>query len=106
MTVVEKPTGNLIGGCWLLAGRKLSLLAGIQQENVFGTGNYLGLNVNTSKFNRQFVLSTTNPYFTEDGISRTLDAGNHGERFVREHLPGHHHQVITSNFVGYMLQES
>jgi outer membrane protein insertion porin family len=40
---------------------------------VFGTGNYLGLDVNTSKFNRQFVLSTTNPYFTADGVSRTLD---------------------------------
>ncbi|MFB0954936.1 MAG: cobalt-precorrin-5B (C(1))-methyltransferase CbiD [Aeromonadaceae bacterium] len=36
-----------------------------------------------------------------------LVPGNHGERFVREHLPGHHHQVVTmSNFVGYMLQES
>ena len=73
MTVVEKPTGNLTVGAGYSQAEKLSLLAGIQQENVFGTGNYLGLNVNTSKFNRQFVLSTTNPYFTEDGISRTLD---------------------------------
>ena len=73
MTVVEKPTGNLTVGAGYSQSEKLSLLAGIQQENVFGTGNYLGLNVNTSKFNRQFVLSTTNPYFTDDGVSRTLD---------------------------------
>ncbi|WP_334153315.1 outer membrane protein assembly factor BamA [Tepidimonas sp.] len=73
LTVTEKPTGNLTVGAGYSQAEKLSLLAGIQQENVFGTGNYLGLNVNTSKFNRQFVLSTTNPYFTEDGISRTLD---------------------------------
>jgi outer membrane protein insertion porin family len=73
ISVVEKPTGNLSLGAGYSQADKLSLVAGIKQENVFGTGNYLGLDVNTSKFNRQFVLSTTNPYFTPDGISRTLD---------------------------------
>ncbi|MDO9606515.1 outer membrane protein assembly factor BamA [Hydrogenophaga sp.] len=73
ISVVEKPTGNLTLGAGYSQADKLSLVAGIKQENVFGTGNYLGLDLNTSKFNRQFVLSTTNPYFTPDGISRTLD---------------------------------
>jgi outer membrane protein insertion porin family len=73
MTVAEKPTGNLTLGAGYSQADKLSLVAGIKQENVFGTGNYLGLDLNTSKFNRQFVLSTTNPYFTPDGISRTFD---------------------------------
>ncbi|TSE25482.1 Outer membrane protein assembly factor BamA [Tepidimonas sediminis] len=71
--VAEKPTGNLTLGAGYSQAEKLSVLAGIQQENVFGTGNYLGLNLNTSKFNRQLVLSTTNPYFTDDGISRSFD---------------------------------
>lgn len=71
--VAEKPTGNLTLGAGYSQSDKLSLMAGIQQENVFGTGNYLGLNVNTSDFNKQIVLSTTDPYFTADGISRSLD---------------------------------
>lgn len=71
--VVEKPTGNLTLGAGYSQSEKLSLMAGIQQENVFGTGNYLGLNVNTSDYNKQIVLSTTDPYFTPDGISRSLD---------------------------------
>jgi outer membrane protein insertion porin family len=71
--VVEKPTGNLSLGVGYSQSEKISLLAGIQQENVFGSGNYLGFNVNTSKFNRQLVLSTTDPYFTQDGISRSID---------------------------------
>lgn len=71
--VAEKPTGNLTLGAGYSQSDKLSLVAGIQQENVFGTGNYLGLNVNTSDFNKQIVLSTTDPYFTADGISRSLD---------------------------------
>ena len=40
---------------------------------MFGSGNYLGVDVNTSKYRRTMVLSTTDPYFTDTGISRTYD---------------------------------
>lgn len=73
VTVAEKPTGNLSVGAGYSQADKLSLIASIKQDNVFGTGNYLGLDLNTSSYNRQFVLSTTNPYFTQDGVSRTFD---------------------------------
>jgi len=73
ISVTEKPTGNLSLGAGYAQAEGLSLVVGIKQENVFGSGNYLGLDVNTSKFNRQLVLSTTNPYFTADGVSRTFD---------------------------------
>lgn len=72
--VTEKPTGNLTLGAGYSQDEKLSIIAGIRQENVFGSGNYLGLDINTSKFNRQIVLSTTDPYFTPDGVSRSFDA--------------------------------
>ena len=49
------------------------MIAGIRQENVLGTGNYLGLELNTSRLNRQIVLSTVDPYFTADGVSRAFD---------------------------------
>ncbi|MCW5652794.1 outer membrane protein assembly factor BamA [Hydrogenophaga sp.] len=74
VTVAEKPTGNISLGAGYSQAEQLSLIAGIQQENVFGSGNYLGINVNTSRFNRQLVLSTVDPYFTPDGVSRTFDA--------------------------------
>ena len=73
VTVAEKPTGNLQIGAGYSSGDKLSLLAGIRQENIFGSGNYLGLDLNTSRFNRQVVLSTVDPYFTADGVSRAID---------------------------------
>lgn len=73
VTVAEKPTGNLSVGAGYSQADKLSLIASIKQDNVFGTGNYLGLDLNTSSYNRQFVLSTSNPYFTQDGVSRTFD---------------------------------
>ncbi len=73
VTVAEKPTGNLSVGAGYSSTDKLSLQFKIAQENVFGSGNYLGVEVNTSKFNRQVVVSSVNPYFTNDGVSRTLD---------------------------------
>jgi outer membrane protein insertion porin family len=72
-TVAEKPTGSISLGAGFSSAEKVSLSFGIRQENAFGSGNYLAVEVNTSKFNRNLVLSTTNPYFTQNGISRTLD---------------------------------
>ena len=71
--VVEKPTGNLLVGAGYSSNDKLSFTASIRQENVFGSGNYLGLEFNTSRSNRNLVLSTVDPYWTIDGISRALD---------------------------------
>jgi outer membrane protein insertion porin family len=73
MSVVEKPTGNLQLGAGFSSADSLSLQFGIKQENVFGSGNYLGVDLNTSKSNRQLVFSTIDPYFTADGISRSID---------------------------------
>lgn len=73
VAVKEKPTGSLQLGAGFSSAEKVSLSFGIKQENVFGSGNYLGVDVNTSKYNRTIVVSTTDPYFTADGISRTLD---------------------------------
>jgi outer membrane protein insertion porin family len=73
MSVKEKPTGSLLVGAGFSSADKLSLTASIKQDNVFGSGNYLGIEVNTSKSNRTLVLSSVDPYFTTDGISRALD---------------------------------
>jgi outer membrane protein insertion porin family len=73
VAVTEKPTGNLSLGAGFSSSEKLSLTFGIKQENIFGSGNYLGLDISSSKYNKTFVISTTDPYFTKDGVSRTLD---------------------------------
>ncbi|MHA7598497.1 outer membrane protein assembly factor BamA [Alicycliphilus sp. T452] len=73
INVAEKPTGSLQLGAGFSSAEKIALSFAIKQENVFGSGNYLGVDVNTSKYRRTLVFSTTDPYFTQDGISRTLD---------------------------------
>ena len=71
--VSEKPTGSLQLGAGFSSAEKLGLSVAVKQENAFGTGNYFGLEVNTSKYNRTVVLNSVNPYFTPDGVSRSID---------------------------------
>ena len=94
MNVVEKPTGSVQVGAGFSSYEKLALTFGIKQENAFGSGNYLGLDVSTSKFNRILVLSTTDPYFTNDGVSRTLDAYYRATRPYTDQ--GGNYQLVTA----------
>ena len=71
--VVEKPTGSFTLGAGYSSTESVVLSAGINQENAFGTGTSIGLNVNTGSINRTLVISQYDPYFTEDGISRYSD---------------------------------
>jgi outer membrane protein insertion porin family len=73
VNVVEKPTGSVSLGAGFSSTEKVALSFGIRQENAFGSGNYLATEINTSRYNRTIVISTTDPYFTPEGISRTID---------------------------------
>jgi outer membrane protein insertion porin family len=73
INVIEKPTGNLALGLTFSTSEKLALTTSVKQDNVFGSGNYLGFEINTSKYSRALVLSTVDPYFTIDGVSRAFD---------------------------------
>lgn len=94
VTVAEKPTGSLQLGTGFSSAEKLALNFGIKQENAFGSGNYLGVEVNTSKFNRTLVFTTVDPYFTQDGISRTIDLYHRSSRPYNDQ--GGNYELITS----------
>ncbi len=71
--VTEKPTGNIMLGAGFSSSERLTLTGSVNQANAFGTGNNIGISVNTSKIFRTIAISHTNPYFTEDGVSRTYE---------------------------------
>ncbi len=93
ITIKEKPTGNLSLGAGFSSADKLSLTASIKQENIFGSGNYLGFEINTSKYNRTLVLSTVDPYFTIDGISRAIDVYYRTSRPINSQ--GEEYKLVT-----------
>ena len=73
VTVTEKPTGNLLAGVGYSSSDGLVLTGSVSQNNVLGTGNAVVASVNTSRVNRTIALTFSEPYWTVDGISRTIE---------------------------------
>ncbi|VVE28242.1 membrane protein [Pandoraea morbifera] len=71
--VEEKPTGTINVGAGFSSTDKVVLQAGISQDNVFGSGTSLSVNVNTGKTYRTLAVTQVDPYFTVDGVSRITD---------------------------------
>lgn len=71
--VKEKPTGNLMLGAGFSSSEKLTLSGAVTQQNIFGSGKHVGFQLSTSKSNKVYSFSHTDPYFTVDGISQGFD---------------------------------
>jgi len=72
-TVEEKPTGTMMVGAGFSTVDKFVLSGSLSQANVFGSGKFVSLNVNSGKVNQNYSLSYLNPYFTVDGVSQGFD---------------------------------
>ncbi len=73
VTVTERSTGNLSAGVGYSSADGFVFSGSISQQNILGTGNALIVALNTSKVNRTISLAFTEPYWTVDGVSRTLE---------------------------------
>jgi len=73
VTVTEKSTGNLLAGVGYSSSEGVVLSASVSQQNIFGSGNALTVAVNTSRYNRTYAGTFFEPYWTVDGISRTIE---------------------------------
>ncbi|WMW82439.1 outer membrane protein assembly factor BamA [Undibacterium cyanobacteriorum] len=81
LTVTERPTGNIMIGAGYSSAERVTITGSIQQTNAFGSGDTVGIDINTSHYNRTIALSHVDPYVTDDGISRGIDL------YVRTSLP-------------------
>ena len=68
--VSERPTGNLTAGIGYSDTQGALINFSVTQENFVGTGNRVSLALDRSKVNTKASLNYTNPYYTEDGVSR------------------------------------
>lgn len=73
IAVVEKSTGNISVGAGFSDAEGLGLTGSVSQNNLFGSGNHAAVQLNTSKTNQVYSFSYTNPYFTDEGVSRGFD---------------------------------
>lgn len=72
-TVKERPTGTIQAGIGYSDTEKFVVTAAYSQQNVFGSGQAVGVDLSTSSSTQTIALTHTDPYVTQDGISRTTE---------------------------------
>lgn len=70
--VTENNSAELTGRIGYSQVQRVLLGAGVNQKNFLGTGKTIGLNAEVSRYERYYGASYTDPYFTQDGITRNI----------------------------------
>jgi outer membrane protein insertion porin family len=68
--VEEQSSGSIGASFGYAQGTGLILGVNLQQDNFFGTGKRVGIGLNSSRYQDFYNFSYTDPYYTEDGVSR------------------------------------
>jgi len=72
VTITERLSGSFNIGAGFSQTQGFVFNLGLQMENLFGTGQQLSLTFNNDSANQVYSASFTDPYYTVDGISRTV----------------------------------
>ena len=91
VTVAEGQSGSFSAGLGYGSDGGATVNLAFQQDNLFGTGESLQFSFDNARTTRQLSLSFRDPFFTADGISRTVSA------FIRETDTSN--QASTSRFL-------
>ncbi len=70
VNVEEMPSGNFQIGVGFSQLQGIIASISVEQNNFLGTGRRVGFSVSRSRILNQVSLNYTNPYYTDDGISR------------------------------------
>ena len=74
VTVEEGPSSTLGGGIGYSERQSFILSGNFIDSNLFGSGDRLAAELNGGRYSQVMSVSHTDPYFTMDGISRSLSA--------------------------------
>ncbi len=69
-TVQEQSSGSIGASIGFAQDAGVILGVNLQQDNFMGSGKRIGIGLNSSRYQDFYNFSYTNPYYTEDGVSR------------------------------------
>lgn len=94
-TVKERAPGSVQFGVGYSGAQGFLISASVVHTNFLGTGNRVSLTADNSVISKALVLSWTNPYFTEDGISQTLSASYRKSKSVIRFSSGFDYNILS-----------
>jgi outer membrane protein insertion porin family len=106
VTVEEGPSSQLGGGVGYSERQSFVLNGNYVDSNLFGSGDRFSLEFNGGKYGQVFSIAHTDPYFTVDGVSRSLNASY----VERERITSSFSQFTTQTYstgasIGYPIAE-
>jgi outer membrane protein insertion porin family len=104
--VEEGPSSQLGGGIGYSERQSFLLNGNFVDSNLFGTGDRFAFELNGGKYSQVLSVQHTDPFFTIDGVSRSLSASY----VERERLTSSFSQFTTKTYsagfsVGYPISE-
>ena len=104
--VEEGPSSQLGGGIGYSERQSFLLNGSFVDSNLFGSGDRFALEINGGRYSQVYSVQHSDPYFTADGISRSLSASY----VERERLTSSFSQFTTKTYstgfsFGYPLSE-
>ncbi len=105
--IEEGPSSQISGGIGYSERQSFILNGSFIDSNLFGTGERLSLELNAGQYGRVFSIAHNEPYFTNDGVSRSLSTSY----VERERLTSSFSEFKTQTYnaglgVGYPLSEN
>jgi outer membrane protein insertion porin family len=86
VNIKERPTGAIQAGAGYSSTEKLVLQGSFSQQNLFGTGNALTFEINTSRASRTFAVTHVDPYINDEGVSRSIEVFDRKSDLARLNL--------------------
>jgi outer membrane protein insertion porin family len=104
--VEEGPSSTLGGGVGYSERQAFTLSGNFIDSNLFGSGDRLAVDLNAGQYGQVFSVAHTDPYFTMDGVSRSLNASY----VERDRITSSFSQFTTQTYsvgasIGYPIAE-
>ena len=106
-TVEEQSSGSIGASVGYAQDAGIILGLNVQQDNFLGTGKRIGLGLNRSKYQDLYNFSYTNPYYTEDGVSRGFNIFYRSTDLSEVNVASYSTNTLGGNInFGYPIKET
>ena len=106
-TVEEQSSGSIGASVGYAQDAGIILGLNVQQDNFLGTGKRIGLGLNKSEYQDLYNFSYTNPYFTEDGVSRGFNIYYRSTDLSEVNIASYSTDTLGGNInFGYPIKET
>ncbi|RLA56073.1 MAG: outer membrane protein assembly factor BamA [Gammaproteobacteria bacterium] len=105
--VEEQSSGSIGASVGFAQDSGLILGLNLQQDNFMGSGKRVSIGMNTSQYQNVYNFSYTNPYYTEDGVSRGFNIFYRSTDFEEVNISNYSTNTLGGaiNF-GYPIKET